>query len=148
MTVEKNGVLGLALNTSQTVAGDWTMYDKVGGSWNTSITSRSGKVGIGTTAPASKLTVAGEVQISNSGSACTAANEGALRYISWPKKIMFCNGTSWTNISSPTETAAPVQTFGVNDGGAGFEGQCPPGHFVTRFRVSYGSMSIYCSRLQ
>jgi hypothetical protein len=41
MTVQQNGTSGFALNVS---SGQWTMYDKVGGTWNPSITSKGGNV--------------------------------------------------------------------------------------------------------
>jgi hypothetical protein len=44
LTVQQNGISGFALNVSD---GAWTMYDKAGGTWNGSITSRNGQVSIG-----------------------------------------------------------------------------------------------------
>ena len=58
-----------------------------------------GNVGIGTQAPTAKLNVAGEIQISNTGIGCSAANEGAQRYNSVLKTMEFCNGTSWGSVS-------------------------------------------------
>lgn len=54
ITVEDNGVPAYALNTS---TGAWTMFDKVGGTWNASLSSSGGKIGIGTTTPGGVLNV-------------------------------------------------------------------------------------------
>ena len=56
----------------------------------------SGNVGIGTTTPAAKLEIDGEVKIGNTGAVCSASNEGATRYNSSSKTMEFCNGTSWS----------------------------------------------------
>jgi hypothetical protein len=54
-----------------------------------------GNVGIGTTAPAARLDVAGETKIGNTNVACSGANEGSQRYNSSTKIMEFCNGTAW-----------------------------------------------------
>jgi cell division protein FtsB len=59
LTVQKNGTSGFAMNVGLNIAGDVNMYDKVGGTWNHSITLRGGNVGIGTTDPGAKLHVHG-----------------------------------------------------------------------------------------
>ncbi|WP_415061508.1 DUF1566 domain-containing protein [Bdellovibrio sp.] len=51
------------------------------------------------------LTVSGAVsaeriKVANSSASCDASTEGSLRYNSTSKKMEYCNGTSWTNISS------------------------------------------------
>jgi hypothetical protein len=63
LVIGKNGAPGLALNTSQTTAGDWTMYDKVGGNWHPSITSSNGNIGIGTATPQTMLNVNGTISV-------------------------------------------------------------------------------------
>jgi hypothetical protein len=65
LTVQSSGTSGFALNVS---SGQWTMYDKVGGTWNSSITSQKGNVGIGVgaDAPSSKLDVrGGNISVTN-----------------------------------------------------------------------------------
>jgi hypothetical protein len=49
--LQYNGVSGFALNTGDPAPGAWSMYDRIGGVWNRSITSVGGNVGIGTTSP-------------------------------------------------------------------------------------------------
>jgi hypothetical protein len=58
-TIQKNAVTSLAINVSEVVNGDVQFYDRVGGTWNKAITLRSGRVGIGTEDPNSRLTVVG-----------------------------------------------------------------------------------------
>jgi hypothetical protein len=94
ITLEKNGVASFAINPSLIVPGDWVTFDKVGGIWNVSITSRAGNVGIGTTAPKAKLDVAGAVKVGYMA-VCSPTNEGSQRYNSGLKNMEFCDGASW-----------------------------------------------------
>ena len=59
----------------------------------------SPKVGVGTYQPKAKLDVAGAVRVANDTSACTSANEGAIRYVSASKKFQGCDGTSWVSLN-------------------------------------------------
>ncbi len=61
LTVQKNDITGFALNTNVATPGDWSMYDKVGDSWNLSLTSSGGNIGIGTLNPVTTLNVIGKV---------------------------------------------------------------------------------------
>jgi hypothetical protein len=63
-----------------------------------------GNVGIGTTAPSSKLQVSGGVQIGTDGAACSAAKAGTLRYNAG--KVEYCNGAQWKDLATPTTTFA------------------------------------------
>jgi hypothetical protein len=57
----------------------------------------NGNVGIGTTAPATKLEVAGSVRVGDGGEICAAALTGAIRYNGG--NLQFCNGTPpWTTL--------------------------------------------------
>ncbi len=63
------------------------------------VTSRS-SIGVGTAIPYSSLTVVGEVQVGNSGKACTAGqNTGAIRYSGG--SLLFCNASNtWTALAA------------------------------------------------
>lgn len=84
----------------------WTSTTALGDS---PIAVDSGNVGIGTTSPAAKLDVQGEIKLGNTSSTCNGANEGQQRYNSTSKLMEFCNGTAWNSIGS---AAVPtLQTF-------------------------------------
>jgi hypothetical protein len=60
--------------------------------------SKTGRVGIGTTAPKATLDVyQGEIKISSSGAPCTAALAGAVRYDN--AHLQLCDGAGWRNVS-------------------------------------------------
>gem|GEM_PF-4062468 len=59
----------------------------------------TGKLGVGTAAPASKLTVAGgEAQVGSSDAACSSSNAGAIRYTAGSSVLRFCNGSNWVSL--------------------------------------------------
>jgi len=65
---------------------------------------RNGNVGIGTTAPASKLQVSGgEIQTGTSGASCTSANTGAIRWDG--SYFLGCTGSGWARLSYGTYSA-------------------------------------------
>ncbi len=70
---------------------------------NVVLANTRGNVGIGTTSPAAKLDVSGEIKIGNTSSTCDSAREGQQRYNSTSKLMEFCNATSWI----PYLTSAP-----------------------------------------
>ena len=55
-----------------------------------------GNVGIGTTAPATKLEVVGTLKLGDGAEVCGAAYAGGVRYNAG--NIQFCNGTSWSTL--------------------------------------------------
>lgn len=57
LNVQKNGVSWFALNTNQSMAGDWVMYDKVWWLWRGSLSSSAGNIGVGLTSPSTRLDV-------------------------------------------------------------------------------------------
>ncbi len=90
----------------------------------TGIWNATGKVGIGTSTPRSKLEVVGGLQIGADAVVCDATKSGTLRYNA--SSIEFCNGTLWqafgvsgagiTNINGSTvgtQTFAAPGTTGV-----------------------------------
>ena len=75
----------------------WTSSTALG---NSPVAVSGGNVGVGTTTPAAKLDVAGEVKFGNTASACNTTNEGQQRYNSTAKIMEFCNGTAWLTFGS------------------------------------------------
>lgn len=70
----------------------------------------SGKVGVGTTAPATSLEVTGEVKVGNTAIACSTTTRGSIRYNTGSNVLEFCNGTGWHIVqgaacSDPTPNA-------------------------------------------
>jgi hypothetical protein len=99
-----------------------------------------GNVGIGTTAPQSKLHVqAGEVQVGSSGASCASANAGAIRYSGG--SLYYCdNASTWESIdssgTSPTgDYYIATQTATATSGQGLFGGSSTLGGILT----GYGS---------
>ena len=63
-----------------------------------------GRVGIGTTAPSTKLEVFGGIKPGDQSQAfiCDATTEGSLRYNNSLKAMEFCDGTVWINMKGTT----------------------------------------------
>ena len=59
----------------------------------------NGKVGVGTETPASKLSVAGGVQLGDDAESCSQAKAGTLRWAG--QAVEVCNGDSWSPIYQP-----------------------------------------------
>jgi len=59
-----------------------------------------GNVGIGTTTPAAKLEVNGDVKVGNSSAACSATTKGSIRYNDVSSVLEFCNGTAWSLVQA------------------------------------------------
>ena len=82
------------------------------------VVKETGRVGIGTTSPASALSVAGGVQVGNDTEACTPAKEGTLRWTG--AELEICDGTEYTKLSYdqpvklPTTRHWTVQSNGAN----------------------------------
>jgi|GEM_PF-2190778 len=77
--------------------GYFALYDNAG-TQQFIVDKSNGRVGIGTSSPASKLQVyGGEIQTGNSSVACTAANAGAIRWTG--TSFQGCTGSSWQTFS-------------------------------------------------
>jgi hypothetical protein len=91
------------LNTgNSTNAGPGTIQLKVAGTEHMRVNS-DGNVGIGTTSPAQKLDVAGNisasgsVKVGNNATACSASNAGTIRWTG--STFQGCDGTSWKTLT-------------------------------------------------
>ncbi|MBY0316844.1 MAG: tail fiber domain-containing protein [Bdellovibrionales bacterium] len=79
----------------------------------------SGNVGIGTTAPTTRLDVEGTIQIGDGGETCSvAANAGMVKYSSGT--LQYCNGSSWqtlgvsgSGLTTLNGQTGSTQTFAV-----------------------------------
>lgn len=60
----------------------------------------SGKVGIGVSAPAATLEVAGDIKVGNSSATCSATTKGSIRYNNATSVLEFCNGTGWNLVQA------------------------------------------------
>jgi uncharacterized protein (TIGR02145 family) len=78
-------------------------------------------VGIGTTSPAVKLAVAGEIQMGSTGTTCDASKEGAYRYNEDSEQTQMCNGQMWINVSG---CGVAVDEDGNKYGTVEIGGQC------------------------
>lgn len=72
------------------------IFNGTGG--NYLVLKNTGNVGIGTTAGAAKLDVAGETKVSSTGLACSASTAGGIRYSGGV--LQYCNGSAWTTLST------------------------------------------------
>lgn len=70
------------------------------------VQATTGMVGIGTTTPAAKLDVAGEMKIGNTSMPCTSAAMGAMRYNN-VGVLEFCNGFIWRNLNGAKGPTGP-----------------------------------------
>ena len=58
----------------------------------------NGKIGVGTSAPKTKLDVNGDVKVGSTTTTCNSTTEGSIHYNSTIKMMEFCNGTDWLPI--------------------------------------------------
>lgn len=89
--------------------------------WTTNVNDihyNTGKVGIGTTTPRSRLEVVGGIQIGADAVTCDSTKAGTLRYNA--AMVEYCNGTAWqafgvsgSGITSLNGSTSSVQTFAI-----------------------------------
>ena len=77
------------------------------------VISTAGNVGIGITAPAVRLDVSGEIIVSNTGLACSAAVTGGMRYQSTSDTLQICTGSGWKSLTSNTAGGGTVTGTGT-----------------------------------
>jgi hypothetical protein len=79
------------------------------------LASTSGKVGIGTTAPAATLEVAGDVKVGNSSATCDGTTKGSIRYNNGSSVLEFCNGSSWNLVQAAACSDATPNVISFTD---------------------------------
>jgi hypothetical protein len=93
---------------SGVVPADTTLNRNAGNTLLVPATNAGGQVGIGM-APASKLSVAGGVQMGNDNSPCTPAKAGTQRWNAGTFQV--CNGVGWGAISGGLSTVVRQNTM-------------------------------------
>ena len=91
VVIKQEGVAGNAFVPSTATSSVSAPTGTLGG-----LTQVAGNVGIGTTAPATKLQVAGTMMLGDGGETCGATYAGGVRYNGG--NIQFCNGTTWASL--------------------------------------------------
>ena len=88
----------ITTGNSGTVPANTMLNSKAGNTILVPPTNAGGQVGVGTTAPASRLSVAGGVQLGDDAADCTAAKEGTLRVDLG--SLEMCHALSWGRITA------------------------------------------------
>jgi len=117
-----SSLAAMILNGGNTTAGDISIgtNDNQAFSFKANNTiaitiSQGGQVGVGTTTPAAKLEVAGELKVGSTAVACSAANKGSIRYNDASSVLEFCNGTGWNLVQAAACSDATPTSFTFAD---------------------------------
>lgn len=78
---------------------------------NSNIYFTSGNVGIGVTAPLTKLAISGGMQLGMESASCGVNYAGTLRYNTG--SVEFCNGTTWSGFTVSGTVASQWNTSGT-----------------------------------
>ncbi len=121
-------------------ASPWTLS-------NGNMVYNGGDVGIGTSTPQAVLDVNGPVRVGSSAAACSASNEGSVRYNSTAKYLETCNGSNWVHALSActmqTEVVAATVLSGT-PGNYSVTAFCPAGSVATGCGFDTGSAATSC----
>ncbi len=117
----------------QSSASEYTIYSQTSGVPMTFYTSSaermrisaSGSVGIGRTAPVTKLDVNGGIRISMESATCAVSYAGTIRYNTG--SVQFCNGTTWTTLSAASSGALQMSAGTVSSPGLAITGDSDTG---------------------
>lgn len=91
---------GIINQIAQSLKGVKTFLDGI----NTTFIAATGNISTSADMSSTNMTASGvvsadRIKVANSAATCDGTTEGSLRYNSTTKKMEFCNGTSWTQIS-------------------------------------------------
>lgn len=86
-----------------------------GNDGNVILAGSRGNVGVGSAAPATKLEVAGEVKVSETGLSCSAATKGSIRYNNTTSTLEYCNSSSWVSVQTAACSDATPNVFTFAD---------------------------------
>jgi len=117
-----SSLAAMILNGGNTTAGDISIgtNDNQAFSFKANNTiaitiSQGGQVGVGTTTPAAKLDVAGDLKVGDSGSTCSVTTKGSIRYNNTSSVLEFCNGTSWNLVQAAACSDATPAVFSFSN---------------------------------
>ncbi|MCB9981387.1 MAG: tail fiber domain-containing protein [Rhodospirillales bacterium] len=90
--------VNVTANTGGAISNYLNIGDVITGDMSTT------QIGIGVTAPATTLDVAGAVKVDYDATACAVGIQGAIRYDSSGNALNYCDGTTWQTIANGGST--------------------------------------------